>query len=278
VAPQATAIHPLALVDAGATLGAGVRIGPFCQVGPDVVLGDNVELVSHVSVTGVTTVGANCKVFPQAVLGQPPQNNKHKGGPTRLTIGANCTIREGVTMHCGSDSSRGETTVGNNCNLLAYVHIAHDCVIGNNVTMANLATLGGHVEVGDFANIGGMSAVHQMTRVGHHAFIGGMTGVFADLIPYGMAVGDRAGLRGLNIIGMKRSGLSRPEIHALRNAFKMIFDSAAPMRQNLDAAAAKYAAFDTVRDVIDFMSYRGKRAYLTPRHGQAVADDDNDDE
>ena len=151
-----------------------------------------------------------------AVLGGPPQNTKHKGGRTTLAIGQNCTIREGVTMHLGTDVSRGETTVGDNGNFLAYVHIAHDCVVGNNVTLANGATLGGHCEVGDYVYIGGLSAVHQFVRVGHNAFLGGCSASVGDVIPYAMAVGNRAKLRGLNVVGMKRSGIPRAEIQALR--------------------------------------------------------------
>ena len=140
-----TTIHPTAVVEPGAQLGAGVVIGPFCHVSAEAVIGDRVELVSHVSIIGATTIGEDCKVYPMAVLGGAPQNTKHKGGRTTLVIGRNCTIREGATMHRGTDTSRGETTVGDNGNFLAYTHIAHDCVVGKNVTMANLATLGGHV-------------------------------------------------------------------------------------------------------------------------------------
>ncbi len=159
-----TIIHPMAVVEPGAQLGVGVKIGPFCHVSSDAFVGDKVELISHVSILGATTLGADSIVYPMAVLGAAPQNTKHKGGPTTLVIGQNCTIREGVTMHRGTDTSRGETTVGKNGNFLAYIHIAHDCVIGDNVTMANLVTLGGHVTVGDFVIFGGLerrSPVHQ---------------------------------------------------------------------------------------------------------------------
>lgn len=263
-----TFIHPLAVVEAGAQLGTGVRIGPFCTVSADAVLGDGVELMSHVAILGATTLGAGTKVFPQAVLGAAPQNNKHKGGRTTLVIGRNCIIREGVTMHLGSDTSRGTTTVGDDGNFLAYTHIAHDCVVGNRVTMANLATLGGHVEVGDFVNLGGLSAVHQNIRIGHHAFVGGLTGLYEDLIPYGLARGPHGALRGLNLIGMKRSGMERAEIDALRNAFKVIFDRSRNMNENMAEAERVFAGSASVLDVVSFLRGSGRRSFTTPWRGQ----------
>ena len=272
-----TSIHPAAIVEPGAELGVGVRIGPFCHVGGDAVLGDRVELVSQVSILGATTLGEGCTVHPMAVLGAPPQNSKHKGGRTTLVVGRNCTIREGVTMHRGTDTSRGETTVGDNGNFLAYVHIAHDCVVGDNVTMANVATLGGHCEVGDFVNIGGLSAVHQMTRIGHHAFIGGASIIVADLIPYGMAVGNRAALRGLNIIGMKRSGVPREEIFALRRAYRMLFDRSRPLAENIAAVDTACPDSAAVRDVVAFLRSGGKRRFAMPRLSAAASADDDDE-
>lgn len=273
-----TTIHPMASVETGAQLGTGVKIGPFCHVGAEARIGDRVQLVSHVSVLGATTLGADSTVQPMAVLGAPPQNSKHKGGRTTLDIGRNCTIREGVTMHLGTDTSRGATTVGDNCNLLAYVHIAHDCAVGNNVVMANLATLGGHVELGDFVNVGGLSAVHQMCRIGHHAFVGGMTGIFGDVIPYGMVVGNRGLLRGLNVIGMKRAGLPRSEILALRRALRTIFDRERPVSENLGGLPEELTGSQAVADVVAFIRERGKRPFVVPRLGRGIDDDDDDAE
>ncbi len=273
-----TSIHPLSVVEPGAQLGTGVRIGPFCHVSAEAVLGDAVELVSHVSILGATSLGSGCKVFPQAVLGGPPQNNKHKGGPTTLVVGRDCLIREGVTMHRGSDSSRGETTVGDNGTFLAYIHIAHDCVVGKGVTMANLATLAGHVTVGDFVNFGGLSAAHQNTRIGHHAFIGGMSSIYQDIIPYGLVRGTSGDLRGLNLIGMKRSGLSRAEVHAMRNAYRAIFDSSRTMEENMAAAARDFADSPVVTDVLAFMRSSGGRSFATPGRGSSeLADGDGED-
>jgi UDP-N-acetylglucosamine acyltransferase len=212
-----------------------------------------------------------------AVLGGPPQNTKHKGGPTTLIIGRNCTIREGVTMNRGTDTSRGETTVGDNGNFLAYTHIAHDCIIGNNVTMANVATLGGHVEVGDNVIIGGLAAVHQMARIGHHAFVGGCAAVAGDVIPYGIVMGNHAQLRGLNVIGMKRSGMARADIFAMRSAYKVIFDPSRPVAENIPEAERQFGDFAIVRDVLDFIQARGKRQFVVPPlRGGADSDDDDD--
>jgi UDP-N-acetylglucosamine acyltransferase len=270
-------IHPSAVVEAGARLGSGVHIGPFCHVSGEAMLDDNVELISHVSVMSATTVGAGTIVSPQAVLGGAPQNAKHKGGRTTLVIGRNCTIREAVTMHAGTDTSRGETKVGDNGNFLAYSHVAHDCIVGNNCTFANGATLGGHCEVGDNVTIGGLAAVHQFVRIGHHAFLGGCSALVGDLIPYGMAMGNRAKLRGLNIIGMKRSGLPRADIHALRGAYRLIFDRARPVSENLQLAAEQFAGSRAVEEVIGFISERGKRHYCVPPLGGTGDDDAGDD-
>ncbi|MEX0956019.1 MAG: acyl-ACP--UDP-N-acetylglucosamine O-acyltransferase [Rhizobiaceae bacterium] len=277
VQSSGTFIHPLADVAPGAQLGAGVRVGPFCQVGPEAVLHENVELISHVSVMGATEIGAGTRVFPQAVLGGAPQNFKHEGGRTTLTIGRGCTIREMVTAHVGTDTSRGATQVGDNCMLMAYSHVAHDCVLGDHVTFANGVTLGGHVEVGDHAIISGLSAIHQFVRIGHHAFVGGMTGVPGDVIPYGMVIGNRARLRGLNVIGLKRSGLSRAEIHVLRSAYRLLFDRARPVAENVDAVRAAHGDDPRVADILDFVTNRGTRIFCVPAvSGTGTADEGDD--
>lgn len=259
-----TSIHPSSIVEEGARLGEGVRIGPFCHISADAIVGDRVELVSHVSVMGATTIGAATKVYPMATLGAPPQNTKHKGGRTTLVIGENCTIREGVTMHVGTDSSRGETSVGANGNYLAYAHIAHDCVVGKNATFANGATLGGHCEIGDNVYIGGLTAVHQFVRIGDNAFIGGCSAVVGDVIPYAIAAGNRAKLRGLNIIGLKRSGLPRAEIYLLRKAYRTMFDRSRTVGENVELAKAEFVSSPAAVKMIDFIASRGKRQYTVP--------------
>lgn len=272
-----TDIHPSAVVEKGAKIGSRCRIGPFCHVGADVTLEEGVALLGHVSIAGATTIGEGTRVYPHAALGFEPQNLKHKGGRTTLQIGRNCTIREGVTIHTGTDTSRGRTAVGDDCYLMAYAHVAHDCLVGRNVTMANGATLAGHCEVGDFVTIGGLSALHQFVRIGHHAFIGGASGIAGDVIPYGMALGNRAHLKGLNIIGMRRSGMARADILEVRRAYRIIFDRSRPMGENLQRAAAEFGNSATVRDMIDFLSDRARRHFTVPALDDS-GDDGADDE
>ena len=270
-----TVIHPSAVVEKGAELGANVEIGPFCLVGPEVVLGDGVRLANHVSVTGATTVGAGTRVEAFAALGGPPQDRKHKGGRTTLTVGRNCDIRESVTMHRGTDCGRGATVVGDNGFFLAYSHVAHDCIVGDNVTLTHGATLGGHCEIGDNVIIGGLAAVHQLVRIGHHAFVGGMAAVVGDVIPYGMAVGNRAELRGFNVVGLKRSGMSRAELMTLRAAYRALFSPDRTVAENAEAVRRDFAGSPAVIDILDFLTGRGKRHFTVPalgERGEAVGD------
>src|SRR6185312_14297772 len=209
-------VHPTAVIEDGARVGSDVRIGPYCVVGSDVVLGDGVELLSHVVVAGRTSIGARTRMFPFASIGHQPQDLKYKGEPSTLAIGTDCLIREGVTINPGTEGGGMSTTVGNSCAFLANSHVGHDCHVGNNVIFSNNVMLAGHCTVGDFAILGGGAAVIQFARVGAHAFLGGMSGLEQDLIPYGMALGNRAYLSGLNIVGLQRRGFSRNEIHDLR--------------------------------------------------------------
>lgn len=270
-------IHPSSVIEPGAVLGDGVRVGPFCIVGSDVVLGSGVELISHVSIAGATRIGNGCRIYPNAVLGMEPQNLAHKGGRTTLTVGKNNVIRESVTIHTGSDSSRGATTVGDDCYIMAYSHIAHDCSVGNKVTMANGATLAGHCEIGDNVTIGGMTAVLQFSRVGNNAFLAGMSGISGDVIPYGMAQGNLAKLRGLNVVGMRRAGMSRDEIKAVKDAYRAIFDRATPLAENIERARGEFAGSALAMSIIDFLSERGRRYFITPpvRGGSDVGDGDD---
>ncbi|WP_309086258.1 acyl-ACP--UDP-N-acetylglucosamine O-acyltransferase [Chelativorans sp.] len=270
-----TFIHPLAVVEKGAELGAGVRIGPFCHVSAEAVLGDGVELISHATILGATTLGARCQVHPTAVLGGAPQNYKHKGGPTVLTIGEGCIIREGVTAHRGTDTSRGRTTIGDNCMLMAYTHVAHDCDVGSNVTMANYACLSGHVTIGDHVIISGYAAVHQFVRIGHHAFLAGYAAVVGDLIPYGMAMGDRAKLRGLNVIGMKRAGMARSELMQVRRAYRMLFSEDRPLAENIELVRREFPDSAAVRDILDFMAGRERKYFVLPARGRSLDEDDD---
>jgi UDP-N-acetylglucosamine acyltransferase len=267
----ASFVHPSAVVEDGARLGDGVHVGPFCYVGADVVLGDNVHLANHVSVLGATTIGAGTRVQAFAALGGLPQDSKHQGGNTTLTIGANCDIRESVTIHKGSDTGSGATVVGDNCFFLAYSHVAHDCIVGNNVTLTNGATLGGHCEVGDYVIIGGLTAVHQFVRIGHRAFLGGCSAVVGDVIPYGMAVGNRATLHGFNVVGLKRAGLNRTQLLSMRAAYRALFSTERTVAENAEIVRQEYADVPQVGEILDFLTGRGTRHFVVP----ALDDRDN---
>ncbi|MEM0945540.1 MAG: acyl-ACP--UDP-N-acetylglucosamine O-acyltransferase, partial [Pseudomonadota bacterium] len=230
-------IHPTAIVEDGAILGDGVTVGPFCTVGPEVVLGKGVELVSHVAVAGRTQIGARTKVWPFASVGHQPQDLKYAGEASRLEIGADCMIREHVTLNPGTTGGGMLTSVGDGCLLMMGSHVGHDCRVGARVIMANNATLGGHVEVQDFALLGGLCAVHQFARIGAHAVVGGMTGVEKDVIPYGSVIGNRAFLAGLNLVGLKRRGFDRETIHALRAAYRALFETEGSLADRAEAVA-----------------------------------------
>lgn len=271
-----TFIHPMACVEDGAKLGVGVKIGPFCHVQKDTEIGDGVELISHVSIMDGTSLGAGSKIFPQVVLGAPPQNKAHKGSRTTLTIGKNCVIREGTTMHTGTDTQRGATSVGDNGYFMAYCHVAHDCAIGNNVTAANGVGLAGHCEVGDNVIFGGLSAVHQFVRIGDNAFIGGFSFVTGDVIPYAIATGNPAKLRGLNVVGLKRSGMTKSELHRLREAYRLIFAESQPVTDNAEQARQQFADLPQAIKILDFISNRAKRHYAVPPVKGRTEDEEQD--
>src|ERR1700757_791411 len=203
------AIDPTARVADGARIGASVEIGPYCLVGPHVELKSGVRLIGHVNVTGATTIGEETIVYPFSSLGTPPQSVHYRGGETKLVIGAACELREGVTMNTGTENGGGITRVGDGCSFMVGSHIGHDCTVGNDVTFANNVVLGGHVSVGDFAVFGGQAAVRQFVRIGEGAMVVGMSGVRADVIPFGLVQGPLADLVGLNVVGMRRRGATK---------------------------------------------------------------------
>ncbi len=215
-------IHPTAIIHPNAKISKTAKIGPFCTVGENVCLSDDVELISHVTVDGRTTIGSGTKIYPFAAVGLAPQDLKYKNEPSRLEIGKNNIIREHSTLHLGTEGGGMLTKIGDNCLLMVGVHIAHDCKLANNIVLANNATLAGHVEVGDYVVIGGLSAVHQFVRIGSHAMIGGMSGSERDIIPFGTVIGTRASLGGMNLIGMRRRGFNKEEIHAVRHFFELL--------------------------------------------------------
>lgn len=245
-------IHPTALVDPEATLGKDVAIGPYSIVGPDVVLGDRVTLKAHVVVDGRTTVGEGTTIYPFASIGMAPQDLKYHGEPSTLTIGKNCTIREHCTMNPGTEGGGMKTVVGDNCLFMMSTHVAHDCILGNNVIMANNATLGGHVQVGDHVLIGGLAAVHQFVRIGSYAVIGGMSGVESDVIPYGRVKGERAHLAGLNLVGLERGGFTKDQIKTMMKAVNELFDEQGTLEERLTTMEKSYAENEYVSAMIRF--------------------------
>ncbi len=257
--------HPSAWVEPGATLGENVEIGPFCHVGADVRLGDGVKLMSHVVVVGHTQIGARTRIFPFASIGHEPQDLKYKGEHTGLVIGADCLIREGVTMNPGTAGGQGETRVGDNCVFLANSHVAHDCRLGDGVLLSNNVMLAGHCRVDDHAIFGGGSAAHQFARIGAHAFVGGLTGVTDDLIPFGVAIGNRAQLGGVNVVGMKRRGFSVEDVQGVRRAYKQLFSPRAALKERVEQVAAAFADNAAVQTIVAFLREGGDRAVTTPR-------------
>jgi UDP-N-acetylglucosamine acyltransferase len=262
-----TKIHPSAIIEPGAQIGAGVEIGAFSVIGPEVVLHDNVRLAAHVVVAGKTEIGEGTQVFPFASLGHAPQDRKFRGEESRLTIGSGNVIREYVTMNPGTDQGGLVTRIGNNGLYLTGAHVAHDCQIGNHVLLVNNATLGGHCVVEDFASVGGLSAVHQYVRIGAYAFIGGMSGVENDVIPFGMALGNRAHLAGLNIVGMKRHNFDREQIHSLRKAYRMLFATEGTLLERLEDVEKMFNDDGGVQRIVQFVKAESGRSLCVPRNG-----------
>lgn len=258
-------IDPTARVADGAVLGADVEIGPYSVVGPDVVLGDGVKLLSHAVISGRTTIGEGSIVYPMASIGQPPLIHQYRGVSGELKIGASCELREYVTISTGSDKGDNLTLIGDGCMLMQGAHVGHDCKLGNRVTLVAYSTIAGHCVIGDFAIISAHCGLHQFVRVGESAFVGAMTGVANDLIPFGMAIGNRARLNGLNLVGLKRRGYDRDRIHAVRRAYRLLFATdEGTLRERVDDVAALFPGDELVQKVITFIREGGERAILTP--------------
>jgi UDP-N-acetylglucosamine acyltransferase len=257
-------IHPTAIVASGAKLAEGVEIGPYCIVGETVTLGANVRLASHVVVEGVTEIGDDCEVRAFANLGGPPQHLAYKGEPTRLVIGPRNIIREHVTMHTGTASGRGVTTVGSDGLHMVGSHVAHDCIIGDHVVLAQGATVGGHVVMGDYVFMGGLAAVHQFTRIGRYAFVGGLAAVTKDVIPYGSVWGNHAHLEGLNLVGLKRRGFSRETIIAMRGAYRLMMADEGTFQERLEDTAQTFGETPEVMEIVDFIRAEATRPLCLP--------------
>lgn len=257
-------IHPSAIIEEGAVIADDAVIGPWCRVGGKARLLSGVELKASVFIDGRTEIGARTIIHPFAVIGGPPQHLGYRGEDTGLRIGADCVIREHATLNLGTPSGRGETVIGDKCFLMTGAHVAHDCIVGSNVIFANNATLGGHVVVGDYVFLGGLSAIHQFCRIGDYAFIGGCAAVAMDVIPYGSATGNHAALSSLNLIGMKRRGMSRASIHDLRNAYKRLFDEQGTFQDRLDAVGRDYAHSEEVMRIVNFILEDTRRPLMSP--------------
>src|SRR5712691_4756102 len=258
-------IHPTAIVAPEARLADDVAIGPYCVIGEDVVLGAGISLKSHVVIDGRTTIGAGTRIFPFASIGFETQDLKYAGEPSSLEIGHDNAICEPVTINPGTTGGGMVTRVGNHCLLMVGAHVAHDCQIGDHVILVNNATLGGHVVIEDYAILGGLSAVHQVVRIGRHAMIGGMSGVERDVIPYGLVMGDRARLTGVNIIGMQRRGFSREDIQGLRNAYQSLFSTEGTLTDRVNEAAERFGGIGPVADIIAFIRADSSRAICQPK-------------
>ncbi len=256
-------INKTAIVDSKAKISSSVNIGPYCVIGPNVEISDNVKIYSHVNISGNTKIGKCNKIYPFASIGNDPQDLKYDGEETKLIIGDNNKIREYVTINPGTKGGGGLTKIGNNCLFMISSHVAHDCQIGDNVIIANNVPLGGHAIIEDNVVIGGNSAVQQFTRIGKMAMIGGMTGVLHDVIPYGLSIGNRNYLQGLNLIGLRRANFNNKDILGLTEAYKEIF-ATKNLTDNLSKLNGEFKENRLVKDVIKFITKDKKRSICTP--------------
>jgi UDP-N-acetylglucosamine acyltransferase len=256
-------IHPTAIVAPGAVVAPDAVVGPWCSVGPDVVLESGVRLISHVVADGHTVIGAGTVVYPFCTVGMAPQDLKYKGEPTRTIIGPRTQIREHCTIHRGTVTGSGVTSVGADCLLMAVVHVAHDCALGDGVIVANNVVMGGHVTIGDNAVIGGASALHQFVRIGRGAMVGGVSGVESDVVPFATVMGNRAYLSGLNLVGLKRRGVDRAGLHRLRAAFRALFAAGGGEVFAERVARTRASAEDPyVIEMLDFIEAPSRRGLI----------------
>ncbi|WP_439655634.1 acyl-ACP--UDP-N-acetylglucosamine O-acyltransferase [Sulfitobacter marinivivus] len=258
------ATHPSAVIEQGAQVDPSAEIGPFCVIGPEVTIGARVVLKSHVVVTGKTTIGEETTVFPFAVIGEIPQDLKFKGEASRLEIGARNRIREHVTMNCGTEGGGGITRIGDDGLFMAGCHIAHDAQVGNRVIVVNNAAVAGHCVIEDEVIIGGLSGIHQWVRIGRGAIIGAVTMVTNDVIPYGLVQAPRGHLDGLNLVGLKRRGVARSDITALRAAFQMLAQGEGTFHDRADRLGRETES-TYVREIVDFVMADTGRHFLTPK-------------
>lgn len=252
-------IHPTAVVSAHAQLADDVVIKPFCVIGPNVIIGAGTEVGPHAVIDGKTTIGKGNRIHPFTTLGYPPQDISYRDEETQLVIGDNNVIRENATIHRGTPRGGGLTRIGDNCYIMAYAHVAHDCKLGNHVILANAATLAGHVRIDDYAVIGGLVAIHQYIRIGTHAFIGGKSGLRMDMPPYMLAFGAPAKLYGPNLVGLRRKGFSAEAIQALKKCYRICFRSNLTMDEAIIKAREEVEPLEEVQVLLDFLANRSKR-------------------
>ncbi|UQY80287.1 Acyl-[acyl-carrier-protein]--UDP-N- acetylglucosamine O-acyltransferase [Candidatus Hepatincola sp. Av] len=256
-------IHKTAIVEKGAEIAEGCNVGPFCYVGSKVKLHKNVKLISSVHIVGNTEVGEGTEIFPFSVIGVKPQDLKYKGEETKIIIGKNTSIREHVTVHLATGS--GVTSIGDNCLLMVACHVAHDVHIGNHVIIDNNVLLAGHVSVDDYAIIGGGSGIHQFCRIGSYAFIGGMSGVGSDIVPFALFAGvrDSERINGVNLIGLRRAGYSKEEIHEVNQAYDILFDKTDIFQNNIEKLQKKFTDSKLVNKIISFINAERSRNICT---------------
>jgi len=257
-------IHPSAVIEDGAQIDPSAIVGPFCVVGPKVVIGPQVELKSHVVVSGRTEIGEGTVIFSFAVIGEIPQDLKFKGEASKLTIGKRNRIREHVTMNCGTEGGGGLTAIGDDGLFMAGCHIAHDAIVGDRVIVVNSAAVAGHCVIEDDVIIGGLSGIHQWVRVGHGAIVGAVTMVTNDVIPYGLVQAPRGDLDGLNLVGLKRRGVARSDITALRAAFQMLAQGDGTFHDRAQRLGEETTS-DYVHEIVDFIMADTGRHFLTPK-------------
>tara|TARA_Y100001970_G_scaffold232218_1_gene288976 strand:- start:12986 stop:13765 length:780 start_codon:yes stop_codon:yes gene_type:complete len=257
-------IHNTAIVDKKAKISENVEIGPYSIIGPDVEIGENSILHSHVNVVGNTKIGNNNQIYPFASIGTPPQDLKYKGEDNSLIIGDNNKFREYVNINPGTAQGGRKTSIGNNNLFMVYCHVAHDCIISDNIVLANNVQVGGHVQIGENAIVGGSCAIHQFSRIGESAMIGGMTGVLSDVIPYGLSMGNRNSLTGLNLIGLRRAKVSNENIKKIQMAYKIIFKTV-NFRKNIENLDPQLKDNQFVKKILDFINSDKKRPISLPQ-------------
>ncbi len=256
-------IHHTAIVDKKSKISENVEIGPYCIIGPNVELGSNTKLHSHVSINGTTKIGKNNEIFPFVSIGTPPQDLKYKGEENSIIVGDNNKLREYVNINPGTSQGGTITKLGSNNLLMVYCHVAHDCTLGDNIVLANNVQVGGHVTIEDYAIVGGSCAIHQFSRIGHLSMVGGMTGVLSDVIPFGLSLGNRNNLVGMNIIGLRRAKISNDDIKLLQNFYNTVFSNQ-NFRSNIDTLEKNLKENKHIKKIINFINSDKKRPISMP--------------